>query len=187
MIITETLLETVRDILRDDIDNLTQTDKSIRITNDRKVPAYAGEEFINLYGVNVTNLYEPSFEVRKEAYSLNIGITRRFTGIPQDVSAESIYTYDADLFTRTKSSMLVRAHEIITLIDGKWGIPALIRQSETLENYNFCILTPLGFIGASELEEVWAEHFRGEDDGERPQALFLELSFGGMEVYTNKI
>jgi hypothetical protein len=186
MIITEPLLETVRDILRDDLTNLTQTDKSIRITNDRKVPSYAGEEFINVFGANVQNLYEPSFEVRRERYGLKIGITRRFVGIAQDVSAESIYTYDEDLFSRTKQSMLTRAHEIITLLDGQWGVPALIRQMEELEDYSFCILTPLGFESAAELEEVWAEHFRGEDDGERPQALFLELSFGGLEVYTNK-
>jgi hypothetical protein len=186
MIIAEPLLETVRDILRDGIDNLTQVDKSIRITNDRKVPHYAGEEFINIYGATLTNEYDPTYQARKELYGLKIGITRRFTGIPTDVSAESIYTYDEDLFSRTKSNMTVRAYEIITLIDGLWGVPATIRQLENLEEYDFCILTPLGLEYVSEVEEVWAEHFRGEDDGERPQALFLELSFGGMEVYIDK-
>jgi hypothetical protein len=186
MIVSEPLLETVRDILRDNITNLTHADKSIRITNDKLVPPYAGDEFINIYGATTTNLYEPAFQVRLESHGLKIGITRRFLGIPQDVSAESIYTYDEDLFTRTKQSMLTRAYEIITLLDGQWGVPALIRQMEELSEIDFCILAPLGFEESSELEEVWAEHFRGEDDGLRPQALFLELHFGGMEVYFDK-
>lgn len=186
MLITEPLLETVRDIMRDSLTRITKVDRSIRITNDRKVPPYAGEEFINIYGATMLNEYEASFNVRKEVYSLHIGITRRLVGIPPESSAEAAYTYDEEIFRRNKQNMLTRAYEIIALIDGQWGVPALIRQMEDLQDYSFCILTPLGFEGSAPLEEVWADHFRGEDDGERPQALFLELSFGGMEVYFDK-
>lgn len=193
MILTEPILETIRTILRNNLTNISSSThplvvkRSLRITNDEKVPPYAGEEFINIYGVTTTNEYEPTVQVRKEIYSLNIGITRRLVGIPPDTSAETIYTYDEELISRTKQSMVRRAYEIISLIDGNWGIPALIRQMGCDSgDCDACILTPLGFSGSSAIEEKYADHFRGEDDSDRPQALFLELSFSGMEVYSDK-
>jgi len=193
MILTEAILETIRTFLRDGLTNVSNNNttlaakRSIRITNDEKVPPYAGEEFINIYGAVTENEYEPYIQVRKEVYSLNIGITRRLVGIPPDTSAEAMYTYDEELITRNKQSMLKRAYEIIGLIDGNWGIPAMIRQMGCDSgDCDACILTPLGFAGSSPIEEKFAEHFRGDDDSERPQALFLELSFSGMEAYSDK-
>lgn len=172
---------TVRDILQDELDHITEPTRSIIITDDEKCPPYAGEEFINIYGCRCVNEYSPSFSSRKEVYGLKIGITRRFSGIPQDLSGQSIYTYDDDLMQRTKESMAARATQIVNLLDGNWGVPALIRQEDYCD-----VVTPLGFVGNSELEEVYAEHFRGEDDGDRPQALFLELEFDGLESYYDK-
>lgn len=193
MILTEPLLETIRTILRENLTNITNSTntyalkRSIRITNDEKVGPYSGEEFINIYGATTSNEYEPTYQARKEVYSLNIGITRKLVGIPPDHSAEAAYTYDAELISRAKASMITRAYQIIELIDGNWGIPALIRQMGCDSgDCNVCILTPLGFVGSSALEEKYGEHFRLEDDSERPQALFLELSFAGMEAYSDK-
>ncbi len=187
MILTEPLLETIRTILRENLTNITLSTRSILITNDEKVPPYSGEEFINIYGATTSNEYEPTFQARKEIYSLNIGITRKLIGVPTDVSAEAWYTQNEAVVIRQKQTMLKRAYEIIELIDGNWGIPALIRQLGCDSGQcDACILTPLGFTGSSALEEKYAEHFRLENDGDRPQALFLELSFTGMEVYTDK-
>lgn len=184
MLLLEKVLLVTRDLLRDELENITQIDKSIRITDDEKVPTYAGEEFINLYGATVSNEYPLEQPVRKEVYSITIGITRRLQAIPTDVSAESIYV--EDLITRTKSTMIRRAYEIINHIDGNWGIPALIRQDTDLTSYDFCITSPLGFSNSSPLVEKWAEHFRLDDDSERPQALFLELTFSGLTAYFKK-
>ena len=185
MLLTQPLLINARDTLRDNLSNITQKEKSIRLTNERRVPAYAGEEFINLFGVVVSNEWDPIEITRVENYSLSIGITRRLEGIPTDSSAESIYVQD--LITRAKEVMTRRAYEIISIIDGNWGIPALIRQDEDLaEIADFCILSPLGYLGSAELEEVYADHFHLEDPSDRPQALFLELSFGGLQAYFTK-
>jgi hypothetical protein len=187
MILTEPMLETIRDILQDNLTRITLPTRSIKITNDEKVPAYAGEEFINIFGATTSNEYEPTYQTRKEIYSLNIGITRRLIGIPPDLSAEAMYTQNEEFINRAKQTMLKRAYEIIELIDGNWGIPAIIRQMGCDSGQcDACILSPLGFTGSSALEEKYAEHFRLEDDGDRPQALFLELQFSGMEVYTDK-
>lgn len=193
MLITEPLLETVRDFLRSNLSGVGRTtelqDKLIRITNDQKVPPYSGEEFINVYGCTCSNEFPLGHETRKEVYSLKIGITRRLVGIPTDSSAEAIYTYTQNLMSRSKSSMAKRAYEIIRLLDGSWGIVGLLRQfdwSTFTDDENFCILTPLGYAGSAELEEVYAEHFYGEDDSDRPAGLFLELTFDGLEAYFNK-
>jgi hypothetical protein len=187
MILTEPLLETIRDTLRDELTNITLPSRSILITNDEKLPSYSGEEFINIYGATTSNEYEPIFQARKEVYSLNIGITRKLIGIPPDISAEAMYTQNETVINRVKQTMITRAYEIIELIDGNWGIPALIRQMGCDSgDCDACILSPLGFTGSSALEEKYAEHFRLEDDGDRPLALFLELQFSGMEVYSDK-
>ncbi len=187
MILTEPMLEAIRDTLQENLTRITLPTRSIKITNDEKVPAYSGEEFINIYGAITSNEYEAIYQARKEVYSLNIGITRKLIGIPPDLSAEAMYTQNETVINRTKQTMLKRAYEIIELIDGNWGIPALIRQLGCDSGVcDACILSPLGFTGSSALEEKYAEHFRLEDDGDRPQALFLELSFSGMEVYSDK-
>jgi hypothetical protein len=187
MILVEPMLETIRDILQDELTNITLPTRCIKITNDEKVPPYSGEEFINIYGATTSNEYEAIYQARKEVYSLSIGITRKLIGIPTDISAEAMYTQNENIINRVKQTMLKRAYEIIELIDGNWGIPAIIRQMGCDSGVcDACILSPLGFTGSSALEEKYAEHFRLEDDGDRPQALFLELSFSGMEVYTDK-
>lgn len=193
MLITEPLLETVRDFLRQNLTgvarNSTLQDKVIRITNDKKIPPYAGEEFINIYGCECTNDFPLSHETRKEVYSLKVGITRRLVGIPTDSSGEAVYTYDQPIMSRAKSSMAKRAYEIIRKLDGNWGIVALLRQfdwSTFTDEDEFCILTPLGYAGSAEIEEVYAEHYYGEDDSDRPAGLFLELTFDGLEAYFNK-
>jgi hypothetical protein len=184
VLITDALLTTVRDILRDNLTHITETDKSIRITNDEKVPSYSGEEFINLYGCTVRNDFPLLADTRKEVYGVKIGITRRLIGIPTDQSAEAIYIND--LISRTKSTMARRAYEIINLIDGSYGIPALINQMDWSDFPDFCVITPLCYSSSQEIEEKYAEHFYSEDDSERPQALFLELSFDGLEAYFSK-
>lgn len=186
MLLNETLLESVVKILREELETIVLPEKSIRITNEDRVPPYAGEEFINIYGAQCSNEAKLEAGYRKEVYSFKVGITRRFVGIPIDVSAESIYTYDEELISRTKASMSMRAYEIIRQIDGNWGIPALIRQNSALQSYDFCILTTVGYIGNAELEEVGAEHFSTEEETNDAVGLFLELSFGGMQAYFNK-
>lgn len=185
MLLTQPLLLNIQEILIDNLTDITEKEKSILITNDEKVPPYAGEEFINLFGITVENELDPVEIQRVENYSLSIGITRRLEGIPTDVSAESIYV--EKLIQRAKAAMVQRAYEIINLIDGNWGIPSLIRQDEDLEEVaDFCILSPLGYRGSSELQEVFADHYRLEDPSDRPQGLFLELNFGGLQTYFTK-
>lgn len=187
MILTEPLLETIRDTLQENLTNITLPTRCIKITNDERVSPWAGEEYINIYGATTSNEYDSAYQARKEIYSLNIGITRRLIGQPTDLSAETIYTQNEVYINRVKQTMVKRAYEIIELIDGNWGIIALIRQMGCDSGQcDACIMTPLGFVGSSALEEKFAEHFRLEDDGDRPQALFLELQFAGMETYTDK-
>lgn len=186
MLLNEPLLEVTRDILRDNLRNIVLPKKSIRITNEERVPAYAGDEFINIFGSECANENGPLSDVRKEVYSLKIGITRRFVGTPLDTTAEGLYTYDEELISKAKSSMSMRAYDIINLLDGQWAVPALIRQMDSLADYNFCVSTPMGYLGNSQLEEKGAEHFYTEAENENVVALFLELSFGGLQAYFNK-
>ncbi len=181
MLLNEPLLETIRDFLQTELEGVKLPTRSIRITNEERVMASSGEEFINIYGAESNNEYSPIAETRKEVYSLKIGITRRLIGIPLDTTAESIYTYDEALIKRTKSSMSNRASEIINLLDGSWAIVSLIKQK-----YGICAATPLGFLGSAALEEKGAEHFEAMPENENPIGLFLELSFGGLQAYTNK-
>lgn len=188
MLISEPLLEVTRDFLRANLNNIYLPDRSIRLTDEERVPPYAGQEFINLYALSCENLTDPIFPYRQESYGLKIGITRRLSGSPVDSSAESIYTVDENLVHQAKIAMTQRAFDIVNLIDGKWAIPALIRQLSYLSGYSFCILSTLNYLSSSEgVREVFAEHFYGEDDNENPQGLFLELNFGEMHVYFDKI
>lgn len=186
MILLEPLLKNSRTILVDNLTNISKPDNTILITNDQSIPSYQAEEFINVYGPTAQNAYAPEQVIRLEIYGFQVGITRRFIGMAPDLTGESIIV--KNLITRSKQSMLKRAHEIITLLDGNWGIPSLIRQDDDYEDLEFCILSPIGFLGSSAIEEVYEDHFHMSDTREtdRPEGLFLELSFGGMQVYTNK-
>lgn len=187
MLLVEPLLETIRDTLRSNLTYISAPNYSIRITNEERVPAESGEEFINVYGATSTNLIDPTFNQRKEEHSVNIGITRRLAGAPFHNSAEMIYTYDEDLISRTKSSMAKRAYEIINLIDGKYSIGASIRQLSSLSNYAFCILTPLGYAGSEPIREVGTEHFYSDNEDELDYVgLFLSLNFTGLHTFFNK-
>lgn len=185
MLLMEPLLETVRSILRTDLDGVTDPTNSIRITQTEKVPQYAGEEFINIFAPKVEIASDEFSGYREESYSFSVGITRRLIGIPTDHAAEAIYI--EDLVVRTKSSMAMRAYEIIDLIDGSWGIPATIRQMDSLSSYDFCIMSVLAAVEVTDLEEVFGEHFRNEqDDNDNPSGLFLEIKFSGLQTYYNR-
>jgi len=186
MLLNEPLLEVTRDFLRDNLIKVTLPTKSIKITNEETVPPYSGEEFINLYGATCDNSTKPVFQYREEIYSLNIGITRRLSGVPVDHSAEAIYISDENLITSVKRSMSLRAYDIINLIDGEYGIPALVSQLSELSSFCFTATTPLNYLSSSAVTEVGAEHFYGEDDNDNPQALFLELQFGEFHAFFNK-
>ena len=182
MRLNEPILETVRDHLSEELKNLFRRDRSVKITNEERIPQWAGEEFINLFGAETVNLYPPSFSQRKEVTTLRVGITRRFAGQPLDHTAESIYTYKDDLMARIKPSMSARASEIIDLIDGNWDL-----VNEVSQIAGGCILTPLGYEGNSGLTEVFADHFSiEEDEDDNPVGLFLELTFSGMEAHYSK-
>ena len=147
MLLNEPLLESVVDILREGLTYITVPKNSIKITNEQRVPAYSGEEFINVYGSEAVNEYDPIYQVRKDVYTINVGITRRLSGIPTDISGQTIYTQDDKTLKRAKATMSNRAFDIIKLLSNNWGIPALINQI-TGDNYltdnEFCILSPLG-------------------------------------------
>ena len=187
MYLQEYILEETRNLLRQDLEGVDNPNRSIRITNDEKVPAYAGEEFIALYNIEATNEYPTKAVSRKDIYDLTIGITRRFIGIPTDTSAETIYAEDSDLMVRTKSHMLKRAREIVSLIDNNWELVNSIRIGALVDDIFVCILGPLGLESMGSLEEVEASHFHATDDSERPDGLLLELQFSGMESYISKI
>jgi hypothetical protein len=186
MLLTEPLLEVVRDFLRKKLKNVMEKDRSIRITNESKVPPYAGAEFINLYGSTCDNITNPVFPYREEIYSIRIGITRRLSAVPIDQTAETIYTYDDDLIYKDKRSMASRAFDIVDIIDGEYGIPRLVHQRNELKRYDFCATSPLNYLSSAAVEEVGADHFYGEDDSVNPQALFLELEFGEFHAFFNK-
>ena len=186
MLLTEPMLEVTRDRLRTKLANVMLPKISIRITNEERVPPEAGEEFINLYGAESTNLYPPENPVRVEQYSFKIGITRRFIGIPIHNTAEGIYTYDQELISRLKKSMAMRAYEIMSTIDGSWYIVNSIKNKTELSNISFCILTPLGYTGSDPLVEVSADHFYTEAEDEQAVGLFLSLNFVGLQTYFDK-
>jgi hypothetical protein len=187
MLLNEPLLEVTRDYLRQNLESVTEEQRSIKITNESMVPPYSGEEFINLYGSTCDNITNPVFPYIEEIYTMNIGITRRLSAVPVDHSAEAIYTIDDDLVKKAaKQSMSMRAYEIIHLIDGNYGIPKLVHQLSYLKGIVFCATSPLNYLGSTVLEEVGAEHFYGIDDNENPQALFLELRFGDFHAFFDK-
>jgi hypothetical protein len=187
MLLLEPTLEEIRSLLRSEIKNLASPDTSIRITNEDRIPAEAGEEFINLYGATCSNLYPPENITRKERYSLKIGITRRFNSFGPNVTGESLYTYDDAIYSRAKSSMVKRAFEIINLIDGNWTLAGDIRDKAALDGYDFCLLTPLGFSSAEPVIEVEADHFYTEDEVTGlAVGLFLVLNFEGLETHYSK-
>lgn len=187
MLLTEPLLEVTRNRLRDKLKNIAVPRTSIRITNEERVPPEAGEEFINLFAATSTNEYPSNHTQRKERYSFSVGITRRFSNLTINTTAEGIYTYDAELISRTKSSMARRAYEIIGWIDGSWAIPNAIEDLPEYENLHFCITSPIGYAGSDQLQEVTANHFYTEDEvEEQPVGLFLRLHFTGLETYYDK-
>lgn len=182
MLLMEPLLETTRNILRQDLVGVENPIKSIRVTQDEQIPPYAGDEFINIYDTQMDLLSTEEDLARVEIYRYKIGITRRFAGFPADHLAESIYI--EDLISQTKSSMCKRAYEIIALIDARWSIPALIRQMDTLQDTDFCIIGPMFLDSVSSVSEVFGDHFRNEeDDNDNPSGLFLEMSFSGLQTY----
>ena len=187
MYLQEHILEATRDILRTDLKNVKVANRSIRILNDERVPAYSGEEFIGLYNAEHRNEYSPKAIVTCDVYTLTIGITRRLIGIPTDTSAETIYAEDERLISRTKSNMLKRAREIVDIIDGNWSIVNTVRINALIDDINVCILSPLGLESMGALEEVEAAHFHADEDSDRPEGLLLELQFVGMESYVNKL
>jgi hypothetical protein len=186
MLLNEPLLEVTRDFLVKNLKQVTQATRSIRITNEDSVPPYSGEEFINVFGSVCENSTDPVFPYREEIYSLSIGITRRLSSVPLDHSAEAIYTTNENLARAVKRSMSLRAYDIINLIDGEYGIPALVTQLPSLDNYYFCATTPLNYLGSSTVQEVGPEHFYGLGEDDNPQALFLELQFGEFHAFFDK-
>jgi hypothetical protein len=186
MLLTEPLLEVVRDHLQENLINVKLPNRSIRITNEDSVPPYSGEEFINLYGAVCENSTKPVFPYREEIYSLSIGITRRLSAVPIDHAAEAIYTSNEKLISTAKRSMSLRAYDIVALIDGNYGIANLVTNLDDLSTYYFCATSPLNYLGSSSLQEVGAEHFYGLDDNDNPQALFLELQFGEFHAFFDK-
>jgi len=189
MLLIEPILQVCRDVLQENLKNIVNPTKSIRITNDERVPPWAGEEFINIFGAQVGNEYPLIHVGHKDIHTMSIGITRRLRGIPTDYSAETIYTYSEEFIQRAKSSMCKRANEIINLLDGKWSIVNRISNLESLEDEEFCLMAPLEFSGSVTLIEVSPAHFYLEEDAEdsdRPAGLFLELNFAGLDTYTAK-
>jgi len=187
MYLQEYILEAIRDELRLGLDYITNPNRSIRIINDKDVPAYSGEEFIGIYGASYTNEYDRLAISRKDTYEFIIGITRRMSGIPVDSTGETIYTQDESLISRNKSSMLNRAREIIQLLEYNWDIVGKIKSQASSDLIEVCILSPLALESSSPVEEVDASHFHLENDNDNPSGLLLELQFSGIESYVSKI
>ena len=77
MLITEPILEAVRDTLQNELTNIQYPQKSIRVTTDETAPPYAGEEFIGVTGGEVRNEYAPEWFQRKLLHTMTISYTRR--------------------------------------------------------------------------------------------------------------
>lgn len=189
MIEGEKLLQAVRNRLRDNLTNLPGTSsksklKSVSIMPNEMIPPYAGEEFIGIYGGRMVNDYPTATRSSRENYSISVGITRRIQAQPIDRLGDTIYTEDTDVYDRDRPSMLARARDIITLID---GITQVITDANELLSDDsdvspgYCFMTPLALISADmQPRYVDEDHFfTPEDDNEFHKGLFIELSFGG--------
>ena len=195
MIAGEYLLQEVRDSLRTNLEYVVGSNnistsahnKSIQIMPDEKVPPSAGEEFISLYGSKFVNSHPAQTMSAIESYSLSVGITRRIQAQPVDRLGDTIYTEDTEVIDRIRPSMLLRAREIIDLIDGIFTIIQTVNVR--LEDDNECILlTPLGLVsGDAQPKYVDEDHFfTNPDSSTFHKGLFMELTFGGAELLRPK-
>ena len=188
MLITEPILEAVRDTLQDELENITNPEKSIRITTDETAPPYAGEEFIGVTGGEITNDYPANWAQRKLVHTMSISYTRRLHGLPTDQKGETVYTYDK--IERIKSSMTNRMHEIINIVDGSWDIVNLTRTALVASEEDICVMTPFGITSVDGApRDVFADHFHitdVEDDTDRAIGLLMIAEFGGLTTYQTK-
>lgn len=192
MIEGEHLLRGIRNTLRTNLSTVAGTvvkshEKSILIMPDEKVPPMAGEEFIGVYGTQMTNSFVPRSVLSKEVYQVTVGITRRIQTQPVERIGDSIYTEDTDVINRTRPSMLKRAREIITLIDGVWTLMQTVNTAITADD-GCWFITPLALISAdAQPKYVDEDHFFTKSDSSKfHKGLFIEIVFGGAEFIRPK-
>jgi hypothetical protein len=175
----EILMESVRDYLQNNLSNVRIPQKSIRVMTSQRATPECGEEFIGVYGTDVTNQSGPNSLSKLLEHTLNIGITRRVSGLPNEQTGENILTEDQ--VAKYAPSMLERARQIINLLDNNFGLFATINTTAcSLDGGGF--IQPLGFVSMdSAPEQVGEEHFDVQRDftNARYVGLFLEIRFGG--------
>ena len=182
----EKLLQAVRNRLRKNLTfsgiSTTAKKQSIQIMPDQMVPPMSGEEFIGIYGGDLKNLYPVPGNSTKESYGISVGITRRVSAQPVDRLGDTTYTQDLKVYNRTKPSMLKRARQIMTLIDGIWQV---VEDANTLIDSDGCpFITPLGLVTADiQPKYVDENHFFTDPDSNKfHKGLFMEISFAGAEI-----
>jgi hypothetical protein len=181
MFVKEPLLEQVRLRLQQGLTSVFMAQHSIKIMKDERIPPGSGEEFINVYGGEVTPLVHPSAITRNDSYGFTIGITRRTLAVPNELMGETVMTYDEAWFTRTKPSMYSRAEQIIELMNEQNGWMFLNAVNAIVGPVG-CFLVPFGLTSIDpNPREVGPEHFDIQDSEMQYVGLLLELEFGGAE------
>lgn len=185
-IVKETVLEKVVLYLKSGLENVKERNKAIRVMVDERVPPDCPEEFIGVYGGEVSTIDPPHNVMKHHNYAFVIGITRRVLTVPNEQAGEYILTYnDQRVLNRTKPSMFARANEIVELLEHNDGW-TLLSQINSVVGPVGCFMVPFGFVSLdSQPETVGPDHFDSEPSQgtSRYFGLFMPLTFGGAEYF----
>lgn len=185
MIEGEYLLEAVQTTLRNGLTQVTKIEESVKITANEKADNASGREFMGIFSAGYSNVYPPEHIAAKFVFSINVGLTMRLAAKPLDRIGNKTIVHD-DLVEELKPSMMKRAGQINSLIDGSQTLIAIANSK--LQSGECPFLAPLGFESDSgEIIYVEEEHFfNTENKNVRPEGVYLELLFSGAYIIRPK-